>query len=56
MSARRLGHALLVLAAAAAALTIWAPIGHWWQWALTVVLLVAIAAGILGNRDQGGAA
>lgn len=52
MIIRRFAHALLILAVAALLLSIWAPIGSWWQWLATAPVLLFIAAMILGRKDD----
>lgn len=49
---KHIGRALLALAALAALAAIWAPVGAWWQWAITAVLALLIAASILGQKDD----
>lgn len=52
MITRRFAQALLVLAFASLLLTIWAPIGSWWQWLATAPVLLFIAAMILGRKED----
>lgn len=41
---RHIGNALFILAAASAVAAIWSPIGAWWQWLASAVLLFLAGA------------
>ena len=42
-------HALFL---ATVLLAIWSPVGAWWQWAATAVILLLIGAVLLGTPDE----
>lgn len=47
----KLASTLCLAAASACALAaIWSPWGHWWQYAITALILALVGAGISGKR------
>lgn len=48
---RTIGQVLLGVSLAAVLLAIWSPVGDWWQWAATAVVLLFLGAMLLGTAD-----
>lgn len=48
---RAIGQVLLGASLASALLAIWSPVGAWWQWLATAVVLLFLGAMLLGTAD-----
>lgn len=48
---RAIGQVLLAAALSAVLLAIWSPVGDWWQWLATAVVLLFLGAMLLGTAD-----
>lgn len=47
-----IGWTIHALALVAVILAIWSPVGSWWQWAATAVVLIVVGAMILGSPNR----
>lgn len=48
---RAIGQVLLGASLVSALLAIWSPVGDWWQWLATAVVLLFLGAMLLGTAD-----
>lgn len=47
-----IGWTIHALALVTVILAIWSPVGSWWQWAATAVVLIVVGAMILGSPNR----